>query len=130
MYPDVKYAHILFAAMSIGLFVLRGGSAILASKPLAHRVWKILPHIVDTMLLALGVWLAAMLRINPLHVTWLGVKLLCVLGYIVLGVLAFRLKRPRWLRIMLFFTAVLLFAFIISIALLHDPAGVFSLMGN
>ena len=46
------------------------------------------------------------------------------------GVLAFRLKRPRWLRIMLFFTAVLLFAFIISTALLHDPEGVFSLMEN
>jgi hypothetical protein len=34
------------------------------------------------------------------------------------------------LRITLFCTAVLLFAFIISIALLHDPAGVFSLMEN
>lgn len=130
MYPDVKYTHILFAVLSIGLFVLRGGFAILASRPLTRRAWRILPHVVDTVLLALGVWLAVMLRIDPLHVTWLGVKLLCVLGYIVLGVLAFRLRRPRWLRIALFCTAVLLFAFIVSIALLHNPAGVFALMNN
>ncbi|HEX5340119.1 MAG TPA: SirB2 family protein [Gammaproteobacteria bacterium] len=129
MYLDVKHAHILFAALSIGLFVLRGGFTVLASKPLAHRVWKILPHIVDTVLLALGVWLATMLRLNPLHVAWLGVKLLLVLGYIVLGVLAFRLERPRWLRVTLFCAAVLLFAFIVSIALLHNPRGVFALLG-
>ena len=70
-----------------------------------------------------------MLRINPLHVSWLGVKLLCVLGYIVLGVMAFRLQRPRWLRISLFASAILLFAFIVSIAVLHNPWGWFALLG-
>ncbi|MGH8414434.1 MAG: SirB2 family protein [Gammaproteobacteria bacterium] len=129
MYAEVKLAHILFAALSIGLFGLRGAFSLLAARPLGHRVWKVLPHVVDTLLLAMGVWLAVMLRLNPLHVTWLGVKLLCVIGYIVLGVLAFRLERPRWLRLGLFTAAILLFAFIVSIAIFQDPRGIFVLIG-
>ncbi len=128
-YPDVKLAHVVFAGLSIILFVLRGAFMLVAARPLVRRVWKILPHVVDTLLLALGVWLAVMLRLNPLHVTWLGVKLLCVIGYIVMGVLAFRLHRPRWLKLGLFGAAILLFAFIVSIAVLHDPRGIFALAG-
>jgi len=129
LYLTVKEFHILFAGLSILLFVLRGAFAVLAGRPLAHRLWKVLPHVVDTLLLGLGVWLAVMLRINPLHSSWLGVKLLCVLGYIVLGVLAFRLQRPRWLRVTLFVAAILLFGFIVSIAMLHNPWGWFALLG-
>lgn len=126
MYLTLRFLHVLFAGLSIALFVLRGTLTVIAAKPLTHRIWKILPHIVDTLLLALGIGLAIMLRLDPLHVSWLGVKLLCVIGYIVLGVLAFRLQRPRWLRLTLFAAAVLLFAFIVSIALLHNPLGVFA----
>ncbi|MGH8397862.1 MAG: SirB2 family protein [Gammaproteobacteria bacterium] len=129
MYAEVKLAHILFAALSIGLFGLRGTFSLLAARPLTHRVWKTLPHIVDTLLLAMGIWLAAMLRLNPFHVTWLGVKILCVIGYIVLGILAFRIRRPHWLRLGLFAAAILLFAFIISIAIFQDPRGIFVLIG-
>ncbi|MGB9430336.1 MAG: SirB2 family protein [Gammaproteobacteria bacterium] len=129
MYTEVKLAHVVFAALSIGLFALRGAFTLVASRPLTHRLWRVLPHVVDTLLLAMGIWLAIMLQLNPLHVSWLGVKLLCVAGYIVLGVLAFRVSRPRWLRLGLFTAAVLLFAFIISIAVLHDPRGIFALAG-
>lgn len=128
MFIEVRLAHIIFAGGSIALFVLRGAFTVLAVRPLKQRVWKVLPHIVDTLLLAMGIWLAVMLRLNPFHVTWLGVKILCVIGYIVLGVLAFRLQRPRWLRSGLFASAILLFAFIVSIAIFQDPRGIFVLM--
>ncbi|MDE2196575.1 MAG: SirB2 family protein [Gammaproteobacteria bacterium] len=125
----MKLAHVAFAGMSIALFALRGTFTLVAVRPSTRRVWKILPHVVDTLLLVLGAWLAIMLRLNPLHVTWLGVKLLCVIGYIALGVLAFRLHRPRWLKLGLFGAAILLFAFIASIAILHNPRGIFALAG-
>jgi uncharacterized membrane protein SirB2 len=127
MFIEVRLAHIIFAGGSIALFVLRGGFTVLAARPLRQRIWKVLPHIVDTLLLAMGIWLAVMLQLNPFHVTWLGVKILCVIGYIALGVLAFRLKRPRWLQFGLFVAAILLFAFIVSIAIFHDPRGIFVL---
>lgn len=129
MYAEIKLVHVIFAAGSIGLFVLRGAFTVLAARPLTQRVWKVLPHLVDTVLLAMGIWLAVLLRLNPVHVTWLGVKILCVIGYIVLGVLAFRLRRPRRLRLGMFVSAILLFAFIVSIAILQDPRGIFALMG-
>ena len=58
-----------------------------------------------------------------------ALKILCVIAYVVLGVLAFRLSRPRWLRMSLFFAAILLFAFIVSVAVLQDPRGIFALLG-
>ena len=129
MYAEVKLAHMIFAAGSIGLFALRGALTVLAARPLKHPIWKVLPHIVDTLLLTMGIWLAVMLRLNPFQVTWLGVKILCVIGYIILGVLAFRLQRPRWLRLGVFTAAILMFSFIVSIAVLQDPRGVFALVG-
>ncbi|MDE1887663.1 MAG: SirB2 family protein [Gammaproteobacteria bacterium] len=128
MFYEVRLAHIILAGGSIVLFGLRGGFSVLAVRPLPQRIWKVLPHIVDSLLLAMGIWLAVMLRLNPFHVTWLGVKILCVIGYIVLGVLAFRLQRPRWLRFALFAGAILLFAFIVSIAIFQDARGIFVLM--
>lgn len=128
LYPDIKLMHVLCAAGSLGLFTLRGSFTLLARRPLAARFWKRLPVVVDSLLLAFGIWLAVLLRLNPLHTPWLGVKLLCVLGYIGLGVLAFRLRRPRWLRLGMFATAILTFGFIVSIAVLHDPRGIFALL--
>ena len=129
MYAEVKLAHVIFAAGSIALFMLRGTFTVLAARPLTQRVWKVLPHIVDTLLLAMGIWLVVMLRLDPFHVTWLGVKILCVIGYIILGVLAFHLQRPRWLRLGVFTAAILMFSFIVSIAVLQDPRGIFALVG-
>ncbi|MGH8279317.1 MAG: SirB2 family protein [Gammaproteobacteria bacterium] len=128
MFFEVRMAHMIFAGGSIALFLLRGTFTVLATRPLNARLWKVLPHLVDSLLLAMGIWLAVMLRLNPFHVTWLGVKILCVIGYIVLGVLAFRLKRPRWLRLGVFVAAILLFAFIVSIAVFQDPRGIFVLL--
>ncbi|MDE2345414.1 MAG: SirB2 family protein [Gammaproteobacteria bacterium] len=127
LYPDLKTLHVLFAAASLLLFVVRGGYTLLLARSLRARVWRWLPPVVDSLLLTFGIWLAVLLRINPLHADWLGVKLLCVIIYIAVGILAFRLHRPRWLKITLFAAAVLLFAFIASIAVWHDPRGIFVL---
>ncbi len=129
LYPDMKLMHVLCVAASLLLFVGRGSVTVLMARTLTAPIWKWLPPVIDTLLLAFGVWLAVLLRLDPLHVPWLGVKLLCVIGYIVLGILAFRLRRPRWLRVGLFVSAILLFGFIVSIAVWHDARGIFVLMG-
>jgi uncharacterized membrane protein SirB2 len=129
LYTDLKMLHILCAAASLLLFVGRGSLTVLMARRLAAPIWKWLPPVIDILLLAFGVWLVVLLRLDPLQVSWLGIKLLCVIGYIVAGVLAFRLRQPRWLKISLFTTAILLFGFIVSIAVLHDPRGIFALVG-
>ena len=126
MYLEVKAAHVLFAALSLGLFALRGVTVLKGRQP-AQGAWRALPHAVDTLLLACGIWLVLILGLDPLRTPWLEVKLLCVLAYILLGILAFRLPRP-W-RPWLFGAAVTLFGFIVSVALTHDPRGIFSFLG-
>ena len=127
MYAEVKVVHILFAATSVGLFAMRGMAMLWIRPGPKTRVWRILPHVVDTLLLACGVWLVLMLRLDPLRTPWLEVKLGCVVAYIVLGVLAFRLP-GRW-RPWAFAAALTMFGFIASIAFTHDPRGIFSLLG-
>lgn len=129
MYQEIRAAHMLFAATSLGLFVLRGGATLWLERQPASRLLKVVPHAIDSLLLICGVWLAALLRLDPLRTPWLGVKLLCVLAYILLGILAFRLRGPRSLKLSLFAAAILMFGFIVSIALTHDPLGIFALLG-
>ncbi len=128
MYTVLKLGHVTLAAMSLGLFAIRGG-AILAERPLQHAAWRRVPPVVDTLLLLCGIGLAAMLRLNPLTTPWLGIKLLCVALYIVFGILAFRLKAKRGVRLFLFLAALATFGFIASIAIAHDPRGIVALMG-
>src|SRR5579859_4517359 len=126
MYLGLKVAHMGFAAASLLLFLLRG-MALMGGRRKTGQVWLILPPVVVSLLLACGIGLLLVLKLNPLHTPWLATKLLCVLGYIVLGILAFRLP-GRW-RPWLFATALAMFGFIVSVALTHDPRGIFSLLG-
>ena len=126
MYDWLKFAHLSFVGLNLALFALRGGM-LLAGKPPAHPLWRRLPPVVDSLLLACGIGLVMLLGLDPLRTPWLGVKLLCVAGYILLGILAFRLRLQPAARLVLFLAALALYGFIVSIALTHDPRGIFSL---
>jgi len=127
VYAEVKAVHILFAAASFALFAVRGLVVLRGNAMPAGHMWRVLPHLVDTLLLACGVWLLLLLRLDPVSTPWLRTKLLFVLAYIALGVLAFRAPR-RW-RPWLFAAALSVFGFIVSVAFTHDPRGIFSLLG-
>ena len=126
MYLAVKTAHVLFAAVSLGLFAFRG-VAMLKGRQASRGAWRVLPHVLDTLLLACGIGLVLILGLDPLRTPWLEAKLLYVFAYILLGILAFRLPAP-W-RPWLFGAAIALFGFIVSVAFTHDPRGIFSLLG-
>ena len=57
---------------------------------------------------------------------WLTAKVVLLAVYIVLGYLAFWRARSRTARLGLWLSALLVFAFIISVALAHDPRGIFA----
>lgn len=87
-YPLLKNIHIVLALTSGIGFAWRGFIRIVLQRPLNHRVWQVAPHIVDTLLLASGValWITAGWPI----LSWLGVKLVLVLAYILAGMAAFK----------------------------------------
>ena len=90
---------------------------------LQHRLARTLPHIVDTLFLATGIWLTFTISQYPFTDAWLSAKLAGLAAYIVLGSLA--LKRAVTLRArrLAFVAALLVFGWIVTVARLKTAWG-------
>jgi uncharacterized membrane protein SirB2 len=98
MYEIVKHAHLTAIALSVVLFLLRFVLSTLQS-PLLQKKWlKILPHIVDTVLLVSAATLCVMLKQYPLVDAWVTEKLLALLMYVFMVTLALKLGRNGFMR--------------------------------
>jgi len=123
VYNGIKHLHMLLAVVSLFGFVLRGAWMLRDSPLLQQRVVRVLPHVVDTLLLATAVALAVMSAQYPLVTGWVTAKVVGLIAYIVLGVIALRRGRTRGIRITAFVAALLVFAWIASVAVSKTPAG-------
>lgn len=85
----VKIFHIALALLSATGFIIRLGWSFNAPDLAAQKWVKIAPHIIDTLLLTLGVVLAFNLANGPWQ-GWLAAKMLGLLAYIGFGVVALR----------------------------------------
>lgn len=111
----IKQLHIALAIASIGFFILRFLGRQLEAGFIQSRPVKVLPHIVDTLLLASGITLASLYRLSPLEAHWLLAKLLLILAYIGAGFGA--MKAPRFARRNAFgLLALLLFGGVVAMA--------------
>ena len=122
-YPAARQAHLGLVSASVFLFVLRGLGTLLGGAWPMRPLFKRASMFIDTGLLAAGATLWALLQLNPLHNTWLGVKLIFLVLYIVLG--SFALKRGANLRkkALFFVAALACVGFMASIAIHHSPMG-------
>ena len=85
LYPIIKQAHMLFAAVSLVSFLVRSGLKFSGSSLLNKKPVKILPHINDSLLLIFGVALAVIAGFNPFVQYWLLAKIVLLLAYIACG---------------------------------------------
>ena len=116
-YILVKYLHVSFVVLSGTGFVLRGAWMLQGSPMLARRWVRVLPHVVDTVLLASAIALAVMMEQYPLVHGWLTAKVLGLIAYIALGTIALKRGRTRAVRITAFGGALLVFAYIVAVAM-------------
>lgn len=123
LYPHIKLLHISLVLLSGALFALRGGAALFDARWPRHAVVRYSSYTVDTFLLTSAAMLATILPRGMFSNGWLAIKLVWVVVYIVLGVLAIRAGRDRKIRVLCYFAALLVFAGIIGIARLHHPWG-------
>ncbi len=100
------------------------------SSLLQQRWVKIAPHMVDTLLLASAIALAWQLGISPLAAPWLGAKIIALLFYIVIGAYALKRGRTKRIRFTAWLAAQMVFFYIVSVAVTHDPAPWQTLTGN
>lgn len=117
----LKTLHVACAALSLAGFVLRGVWMLRGSPLLAARATRILPHVVDTFLLAAGIGLALRIHQYPLTHAWLTAKLVALLVYIVLGSLALRRGATRRGRSAAFAAAIAVFLYIAAVAVTRSP---------
>jgi len=117
----LKAFHASCASLSLGLFVWRG-ARVLAQRPVASRLWgRIVPDSVDALLLGSGVWLAWRLDQVPFASPWLTAKLAAVMAYIGLGFVVMRLGRSHRMRLAAWLAALVVFAYIVSVAVTRSP---------
>ena len=112
----LKLIHITCAVLTISLFCLRGIWMLTESKLLQHRFIRILPHIIDTVLLTTGVLLIIKFYSNLFYHHWLMLKLLAVFTYILTGSIALKYGRTKKHRTIAFAGSCLLLVFIVSLA--------------
>ena len=123
-YPQIKQLHIFVALLSGSLFAVRGAFALAGARwPQALPV-KWLSYAVDTTLLTAAMMLLTILPGAMFANGWLLAKIVLIVVYVVLGVLAMRRGRPQRTRAICYVAALLVFATIYGIARAHHPLGV------
>lgn len=122
-YLLLKQMHVALAALSAGGFIMRWTWRRNGVSLASARATRVVPHLVDTLLLITGIALAWPLGPLPMLPAWLSVKLGALLAYIVLGIIAMR-STPRTRMANVGFAAALItFAWMVSIARTKSPLG-------
>jgi len=120
-YASLKFTHISCVAISYLMFVLRGIWMMRESTLLQRRWVKIVPHLVDTLLLASAVALAVMSHQYPLSNGWLTAKVVGLLIYIGLGTVALKRGKTRRTRVTAWLAAQAVFFYIVAVAITRQP---------
>lgn len=116
-YLAIKYLHMTCAALS-GLLFFARGMLMLADSPLLNRrPLKILPHVIDTVLLASALTMVVWSAQYPFVQNWLTAKVLALIGYILVGSVAIKRGKTKGIRTTAFVIALLLFGYIVKVAL-------------
>lgn len=125
-YLQILWTHVGCVIASGSLFFTRG-CMVLAGIPLANnRTVRIVSVVIDMLLVAAAIALTMIIHQYPFVQAWLTTKVLLLILYIVLGAFALRRGRTRTVRATCFGAAILVFLFIVSVAVAHNPLGIFA----
>ncbi len=125
-YLPLRHLHIACALFSIAGFFLRG-MLLLGGSPLPSRRWvRRLTDSNDALLLLAAVGLVVATGQYPFVAPWLTAKVLALLLYIGLGFAAFRLLHAFRYRLAAWLSALVVAAYILSVAVSKNPYGFFA----
>lgn len=125
-YSILKYVHVTCVTLSGVGFLLRGSLMLVRSPRLETRLFRVAPHVIDTLLLSSALSLAFLSHQYPFVHAWLTAKVLGLLAYILCGTMALKRAHTQGLRITFLLLALACFAYIVSVALTRNPWGFFS----
>jgi uncharacterized membrane protein SirB2 len=119
-YAVLKAVHVTCVVLSGGGFVLRAYWRLTAS-PLLQRGWvRVVPHIVDSLLLGSALSMAVLSAQYPFAQNWLTAKFFGLLTYILCGSIALKRGRTTAQRAAFFLLAIAAYLYIVAVALTRD----------
>jgi uncharacterized membrane protein SirB2 len=120
-YLALKHLHVTCVVISGLGFCLRGWWMLSGSPLLQARLTRVVPHLVDTLLLGSALIMAWLSGQYPFAQNWLTAKLIGLVAYVLCGTMALkRGKTPRQ-RLVFLVLALAAFAYIVSVALTRSP---------
>ena len=111
-YLIIKKIHIVTAIVSVSGFAIRGWWLYRGNPILQHRLVKIFPHVNDTILLSAAIYLSLASGLYPLQQSWLGIKVLLLIGYIISGTIALKRGNTAKSKVIAFLIALICVALI------------------
>lgn len=120
-HATLKLIHLSCITLSFVGFAIRAALVFMHS-PLMHKKWmRIWPHIIDTGLLASGIWMMINIQQYPFVDSWLTAKIIALLLYIFAGVVVLRAANTISIRFIAFGVSVASATYLISVALQRTP---------
>ena len=117
----VKYIHVSSVIFTLMFFIIRGIWMILDKETHKKRWVKVLAPIIDTVLLISAIILAMKTQQYPFTHDWLTAKILGLVIYIALGMIALNYGRTKKIRVTAWLAALLCFSYIASVATSRNP---------
>ncbi len=128
LFDVLKLLHVSSAFLSIAGFFLRGFWMASSNPLLQHRAAKVLPHMIDTLLLCSAVGMLLVWQVSPLQQGWLMAKIVALLLYIGLGLVALRFGKSRGVKVSAWLLALFTAGYIVSVAYSKSPLGFLALL--
>lgn len=129
-YLAIKHLHVTCVVLSASLFTLRAWWMLTESPRLQAKWVRVLPHIIDTVLLTSALTLAALSSQWPFQRGWLTAKVLALLAYIVLGSVALKRGKTPATRRWALVGALLCLGYIVGAALTRSATLGLALAGS
>ena len=117
----IKYIHVTCVILTLIFFIIRGIWMIQGSELLRQKWVKISAPVIDTLLLASAIAQTVKISQYPFVDSWLTAKVLALILYIALGMVALTYGRTKNIRITAWLCALLCFGYIVSVALTRNP---------
>lgn len=124
-YLAVKSVHQLAVVLSVSLFSVRAAGSLLEARWPKRALLRVSQHVNDTCLLLSALTLAVLSGFAPWNTPWLAVKIVGLLVYIFLGTLVMREQLSPATRRVSFIGALIVFGFIVSVAVNRSVLGFF-----
>lgn len=119
----LKHLHMTAVGLSGALFLLRGIWMLQESPRLAYKWVRVVPHVIDTVLLLSAIGMCVVGGFYPFvsGMGWLDAKVTGLIAYIVLGTMALKRGRTKQARTVYFVLALAVFAYIVMVAVSKSP---------